>query len=117
LGSTKIKPVTSSPIYNTSLVEPFHKQSHQAIAKMANTYLILSAVIAFLAVALGVAYQNGALDPIIEKIGVLFFKAEAKAEEKKLETQGLKEGQDFLAGKQSHTIFSGLKLVWILMMK
>jgi hypothetical protein len=83
---------------------------------MANTYLILSAVIAFLAVALGVAYQNGALDPI-EKIGVLFFKAEAKAEEKKLETQGLKEGQDFLAGKQSHTIFSGLKLVWILMMK
>ena len=99
IGNYQNKPATSSPIYNTSLKNLFTKQSHQAIAKMANTYLILSAIIAFLAVALGVAYQNGALDPIIEKIGVLFFKAEAKAEEKKLETQGLKEGQDFLAGK------------------
>lgn len=99
LGTTRINKLLLLPFTKHLSQNLFTKQSHQTIAKMANTYLILSAVIAFLAVALGVAYQNGALDPIIEKIGVLFFKAEAKAEEKKLETQGLKEGQDFLAGK------------------
>lgn len=61
-----------------------------------NTYLIVSVVVALIAVALGVAYQFGALDPVIEKIGVYFFKAEAKAEEKKMEAQGMKEGEDFL---------------------
>jgi hypothetical protein len=61
-----------------------------------NTYLIISVVIAIIAVALGVAYQTGALNPIIEKIGVYYFKAEGKAEEKKMEAQGMKEGEDFL---------------------
>ncbi len=69
---------------------------------MVNAYLIVSAIIAILAVALGAAYTTGALDPVIEKIGVYFFKAKAKAEEKKMEAQGEKEGEDFLASKISH---------------
>ena len=63
-----------------------------------NTLLIVSAVVAFIAIALGAAYQTGALDGVIEQIGVYFFKAKAKAEEKKLQAQGMKEGEDFLKG-------------------
>jgi hypothetical protein len=66
-----------------------------------NVLLIVSAVVAIIAVALGAAYTSGALNPVIEKIGVYFFKAKAKAEEKKLEAQGLKEGEDFVNGKFS----------------
>ena len=65
---------------------------------MVSIALIVSAIIAFVAIALGAAYQTGALDPVIEKIGVYFFKAEAKAEEKKMQAQGMKEGQDFFKG-------------------
>ena len=68
------------------------------MANTTNTLLIVSAIVAFIAIALGAAYMSGALNPAIEKIGVYFFKAEAKAEEKKLETQGLKEGEDFFKG-------------------
>ncbi|KUJ14190.1 uncharacterized protein LY89DRAFT_784181 [Mollisia scopiformis] len=66
---------------------------------MVNAYFIVSAIVAIIAVALGAAYTTGALDPIIEKIGVMLFKAEAKAEEKKMEAEGMKEGEDFLAGQ------------------
>lgn len=65
---------------------------------MVNAYLIVSVIVAIIAIALGAAYTTGALDPVIEKLGVMFFKAKAKAEEKKLEAQGEKEGEDFLAG-------------------
>jgi hypothetical protein len=82
---------------------------------MVNTYIIISVVVAIIAVALGVAYQAGALDPIIEKIGVYYFKAEAKAEEKKKEAQGMKEGEDFLKGKRgdcfsSFACYGGMNL-------
>jgi hypothetical protein len=66
---------------------------------MVSTFVVISAIIAFVAVALGAAYNTGALDPVIEKIAKLFFKAEAEAEEKKLQAQGLKEGEDFLKGE------------------
>lgn len=66
---------------------------------MTNTYILVSIVIAIIAIALGAAYTTGALDPVIEKIGIMIFKAEAKAEEKKMEAEGMKEGEDFLAGK------------------
>lgn len=69
---------------------------------MVSTYLIVSAVIAIIAVALGVAYTTGAADPLIEKIGIFFFKAKAEAEAKKLQAQGLKEGEDFLKSRSSH---------------
>jgi hypothetical protein len=68
---------------------------------MVNAYLVVSAIVAIIAIVLGAAYTTGALDPIIEKIGVYIFKAEGKAEEKKLEVQGMKEGEDFLKGEWS----------------
>lgn len=66
---------------------------------MVSTYIIISAVIAFIAVALGAAYTTGALDPVIQQIGIMFFKAKAEAEKKKLQAQGMKEGEDFVGGK------------------
>jgi len=65
---------------------------------MANTYLIVSAVVAFVAIALTAAYMAGLLDPVIEEVGIMFFKAKAEAEAKKFQAQGMKEGQDFFKG-------------------
>jgi hypothetical protein len=66
---------------------------------MVSAILIVSIVIAVVAAALGGAYMAGMLDQVIEKIGIYLFKAEAKAEKKKLEAQGLKEGEDFFEGE------------------
>jgi hypothetical protein len=66
---------------------------------MVSIPLIISMVIAAIAVGLGGAYMAGRLDKVIEQIGIYLFKAEAKAEKKKLEAQGLKEGEDFFEGK------------------
>jgi F0F1-type ATP synthase membrane subunit b/b' len=78
-----------------------------------NNLLIVSAVVALIAVALTAAYMSGALNPVIEKIGEYVFKTEAKAEEKKLEARGLKEGQDFLKGKLClDSEFGLLPIVW-----
>lgn len=66
---------------------------------MVSTYIIISAVLAFIAVALGAAYTTGALDPVIEQMGIMFFKAKAEAEKKKLQAQGMKEGEDFMDGE------------------
>ena len=68
---------------------------------MVSATLITAIIIAVLAVALGGAYTTGALDPIIQKLGVMLFKARAQAEKKKLQAQGMKEGQDFMDGKSS----------------
>ena len=73
---------------------------------MVSSFVIFSALIAFVAVALGVAYTSGAADPLIEQIGIWFFKAKAEAEAKKLQAQGMKEGEDFLKGE-----FSFLSLI------
>jgi hypothetical protein len=83
------------------------------IAIMVNTtnaLLIVSAIVALIAVALGAAYMSGALNPVIEKIGIYLFKAKAKAEEKKLEAQGLKEGEDFFKGKSNSCVGDELDL-------
>lgn len=66
---------------------------------MVDTYIIVSAVIAIIAIALGVAYQMGALDPAIQEVGIMFFKAKAEAEKKKMQAQGKKEGEDFLSSE------------------
>ena len=73
--------------------------NQEASANMVSTYIIISAVIAFVAVALGAAYTTGALDPVIEQMGIMFFKAKAEAEKKKLQAQGMKEGEDFMDGE------------------
>ncbi|CAK7206451.1 hypothetical protein SEUCBS139899_009246 [Sporothrix eucalyptigena] len=67
---------------------------------MGASSLFLYAV-AFLAtiVATLFAYEQGYLDPLIEKFGVYLFKAKAKAEEKELEAEGLNAGEDFLKGQ------------------
>ena len=79
---------------------------------MVNNYaVIVPIIVAIIAIALGFAYQTGALDPFIEKIGVYYFKAEAKAEEKKMEAQGLKEGEDFLKGECCHDFFCALAVL------
>jgi len=63
---------------------------------MANKVLIYSAALAVFIVAVTVAYMTGLLDPVIKETAFYFMKTKAKAEEKKLEAQGLKEGEDFL---------------------
>jgi hypothetical protein len=81
---------------------------------MVNNYVVIvPIIIAIIAVALGVAYQTGALDPIIEKIGVYYFKAEAKAEEKKMEAQGMTEGEDFLKGEWCRGSFCCISHSWM----
>jgi len=70
-------------------------------------HLIISAIIALLAVALGAAYVSGALNPVIEQIGIYFFKAKAKAEEKALEGEGKKEGKDFLKSELKGNVQAG----------
>jgi hypothetical protein len=65
---------------------------------MANTYLIISAVVAVVAIALTAAYMAGLLDPVIEEMGVMFFKAKAEAEANKMQAQGMKEGEYFFKG-------------------
>ncbi|EPE25100.1 hypothetical protein GLAREA_11681 [Glarea lozoyensis ATCC 20868] len=62
---------------------------------MPETYIIVSIVVALVTVALTAAYMTGALDPVIKEMGVLFFKAKAEAEAKKMQAQGMKEGEDF----------------------
>ena len=66
---------------------------------MVSTYIIVSAIVAVIAIALGGAYVSGAMDPVVEQIGIYFFKAKAQAEAKKLQAQGLKEGEDFIKGE------------------
>ena len=62
---------------------------------MAIMSILVSAIIA---ITLGAAYIAGLLDPVIEQVGVMFFRAKAKGEEKKMEARGMKEGQDFFEG-------------------
>ncbi|EON98960.1 hypothetical protein UCRPA7_5559 [Phaeoacremonium minimum UCRPA7] len=65
---------------------------------METTYQVLISLITIIAVMVAgwFAYDQGYLDPVIEKIGEYMFKAKAKAEEKKMEAEGLKRGEDFV---------------------
>ncbi|KAL8371917.1 hypothetical protein RB595_001630 [Gaeumannomyces hyphopodioides] len=62
---------------------------------------ILVAIAACLGFALALAgalhaYNEGYLDPYIQKISVYLFKAKAMAEKKKLQAQGQKAGRGFV---------------------
>jgi len=65
------------------------------------TYSILTSLLIALALTAGgyFAYQQGLLDPLIEKVGVLVFKAKAKAEEKEMQAEGMKAGEDFVGSQ------------------
>lgn len=69
------------------------------VSTIATTSIIVAVVVAVIAVALGAAYTQGMLDPVIEKIGIYLFKAKAAAEKKKLQAEGMKEGEDFVDSK------------------
>lgn len=75
----------------------------------ATTYSLLSSLILVLALAAGgyFAYQQGYLDPLIEKVGVVVFRAKAAAEEKELQAEGMKAGEDFVDCKSISHLFSG----------
>ncbi|KAJ5040543.1 uncharacterized protein L3040_006196 [Drepanopeziza brunnea f. sp. 'multigermtubi'] len=64
---------------------------------MVDTHIIISAIVAFLAVALGAAYMSGVLDPVAQEMGIWLFKAKAEAEKKKLQAQCMKEGENFVS--------------------
>jgi len=63
---------------------------------MANALLIVSIIVAGLAVAAGAVYMSGQADDFVEYIMKQYFRAEAKAEEKALEKAGTDAAQDFL---------------------
>ncbi|EXF81201.1 hypothetical protein CPAR01_16422 [Colletotrichum paranaense] len=78
-----------------------------------NSLIISLAII--LAVFLGgtFAYQQGMLDPLIEQVGIMMFKAKAEAEKKKMQAQGMKAGQDFVddqlkGNKQAADVADGI---------
>ncbi|KAF9881921.1 hypothetical protein CkaCkLH20_01067 [Colletotrichum karsti] len=81
----------------------------------ATTQSLLVSLAIVLAVLAGgfFAYQQGMMDPIIEQIGIMMFKAKAEAEKKKLQAQGQKAGQDFVddqlkGNKQAADVADGI---------
>lgn len=69
-------------------------------------YSIITSLLIVLALTAGgyFAYQQGYLDPLIEKVGVLVFKAKAVAEAKEMQAKGMKAGQDFVGCKCSQLV-------------
>jgi hypothetical protein len=75
------------------------------------TFSLLTSLIITLVISAGgyFAYQQGYLDPLIEKVGVFVFKAKAVAEAKEMQAQGMQAGQDFVGCK-----FATSWNVWLL---
>ncbi|KAG6366212.1 hypothetical protein INS49_000388 [Diaporthe citri] len=64
---------------------------------MESTYQIAISLLTVLLVLAGsyFAYDQGYMDPLIEKFGV-FMKAKAEAEAKEMQAKGLERGEDFV---------------------
>ncbi|CAG8976811.1 hypothetical protein HYALB_00009075 [Hymenoscyphus albidus] len=62
-------------------------------------YTLAAIATTTLALLLAAAYLSGALDPVIKEVGIMFFKAKAETEAKKLQAQGWKQGEDFTKGQ------------------
>ncbi|KAK9422492.1 hypothetical protein SUNI508_04848 [Seiridium unicorne] len=78
--------------------------------------LVSLVVVSILVAGSFVAYEQGLFDPLIEKVGVMMFKAKAEAEKEKYQAQGLKAGEDFVdsqlkGNKQAEDVISGKGLV------
>ncbi|POS77209.1 hypothetical protein DHEL01_v204406 [Diaporthe helianthi] len=59
------------------------------------------------------AYDQGYMDPLIERFGVFMMKAKAEAEAEEMQAQGLKRGEDFVdsvlkGNKQAQDIKAGV---------
>ncbi|KAJ9144783.1 hypothetical protein NKR19_g6327 [Coniochaeta hoffmannii] len=65
------------------------------------TYSLLTSLLIALALTAGgyFAYQQGYLDPLIEKVGVFVFKAKAVAEAKEMQAKGMTAGEDFVGSQ------------------
>lgn len=65
---------------------------------MENIYQILVSLttVVIVMAASWFAYDQGYMDPLIEKFGVYMMKAKAEAEAKQMQAQGLKRGEDFV---------------------
>ncbi|KAK1699711.1 hypothetical protein BDP55DRAFT_723362 [Colletotrichum godetiae] len=78
-----------------------------------NSLIISLAIVLAVLVGGTFAYQQGMLDPIIEQVGIMMFKAKAEAEKKKMQAQGMKAGQDFVddqlkGNKQAADVADGI---------
>ncbi|GKT48527.1 uncharacterized protein ColSpa_08708 [Colletotrichum spaethianum] len=78
----------------------------------AQSLLISLAIVVAVFVGGFFAYQQGMLDPVIEQIGIMVFKAKAEAEKKKRQAQGMKAGQDFVDGERNHSPAFLPSLTW-----
>ncbi|KAG8168187.1 hypothetical protein KVR01_003876 [Diaporthe batatas] len=65
---------------------------------MESTYQIAVALLTVILImaASYFAYDQGYMDPLIEKFGVFMMKAKAEAEAKEMQAKGLKRGEDFV---------------------
>lgn len=77
-----------------------------ATVDQTTTYSLLVSLLTGIALSAGgyFAYQQGYLDPLIEKVGTLVFKAKAKAEAKEMQAEGLAAGTDFVGCKSTFTL-------------
>ncbi|KAI3398824.1 hypothetical protein diail_8515 [Diaporthe ilicicola] len=82
---------------------------------MDSTYQIAVSMLTVLLVLAGsyYAYDQGYMDPLIERLGVFMMKAKAEAEAKEMQAKGLKRGEDFAdselkGNKQAQDIKSGV---------
>ncbi|KAJ0113882.1 hypothetical protein J7T55_010126 [Diaporthe amygdali] len=82
---------------------------------MESTYQLAVSLLAVLILVAGsyFAYEQGYMDPLIEKFGVFMMKAKAEAEAKEMQAKGLKRGEDFVdselkGNKQAQDIKAGV---------
>jgi len=79
------------------------------------TYSLLTSLLIALALTAGgyFAYQQGYLDPLIEKVGVFVFKAKAVAEAKEMQAKGMTAGEDFVGCKSSTSSMGNARGCWL----
>ena len=89
-----------------------YKSTSSTLDSQATTYSLLTTLLVTLLLSAGgyFAYQQGYLDPLIEKVGVLVFKAKAVAEAKEMQAKGLKAGEDFVGCKSFLRSLTGLDI-------
>ncbi|PSR74083.1 hypothetical protein BD289DRAFT_487477 [Coniella lustricola] len=76
-------------------------------------YLVSLLLVVILSAAGWYAYEEGYMNPLIEKVGVYMMEAKAEAEAKEMQAQGLKRGEDFLdselkGNKQAEDLVQGV---------
>ncbi|KAH6659764.1 hypothetical protein BKA67DRAFT_652980 [Truncatella angustata] len=71
--------------------------------------LVSLAIVCIIIASSYVAYEQGMFDPLIEKLGVMVFKAKAEAEAQKYRAQGEDfAGSQLKGNKQAQDVVSGI---------